>query len=99
MQLTAQAMCLEEMLCCEISAGFLFYGETRRRLKVEFSDSLRERTERIITEMHKFFRDKYTPKVKRTKACNACSLKDVCLPVLCSKRNASEYISEMMEEI
>ena len=99
MQLTAQAMCLEEMLCCEIYAGFLFYGETRRRLKVEFSDSLRERTERIITEMHKFFRDKYTPKVKRTKACNACSLKDVCLPVLCSKRNASEYISEMMEEI
>lgn len=99
MQLTAQAMCLEEMLCCEILTGFLFYGETRRRLKVEFTDSLRERTENIIKEMHKIYRDKYTPKVKRTKACNACSLKDICLPVLYSQKTASEYISEMMEDI
>ena len=25
-QLTAQAMCLEEMLCCDIPVGFLYYG-------------------------------------------------------------------------
>ena len=31
LQLCAQAMCLEEMLCCTIQAGALFYGETRRR--------------------------------------------------------------------
>lgn len=30
-QLCAQAVCLEEMLCCAIPAGALFYGETRRR--------------------------------------------------------------------
>ena len=28
MQLVVQAMCLEEMLCCEIPYGFLYYGET-----------------------------------------------------------------------
>ena len=28
MQLTAQAICLEEMLCTEIQAGYLYYGET-----------------------------------------------------------------------
>ena len=33
-QLCAQAMCLEEMLVCEISEGALFYGETKRRTKV-----------------------------------------------------------------
>ena len=41
LQLTAQAMCLEEMLCCEISVGYIYYGETRRRLKVEISEELR----------------------------------------------------------
>lgn len=29
LQLCAQAMCLEEMLCCEIPDGALFYGEAR----------------------------------------------------------------------
>ena len=33
LQLCGQAMCLEEMLCCVIPAGALFYGETRRRTR------------------------------------------------------------------
>ena len=43
LQLCAQAMCLEEMLCCQISDGALFYGEPRRRTPVEFTDELRQR--------------------------------------------------------
>lgn len=99
MQLCAQGLCLEEMLCCEIPFGYLFYGETRRRFKVEFTEDLRSRVKDVISEMHKLYRDKYTPKVKRTKACNACSLKNVCLPVICAKKSASEYISEMLEDL
>ncbi len=97
MQLTAQALCLEEMLCCDIPYGYLFYGETKRRQRVEFTEDLRKRTENIIQEMHKLYRDKHTPKVKRSKACNACSLKNICLPVLCGSRSAAEYISSMLE--
>ena len=33
LQLAAQAFCLEEMLCCEIEYGYLYYGEVRRRHK------------------------------------------------------------------
>lgn len=36
LQLCAQAMCLEEMLCCSIQKGALFYGETKRREEVFF---------------------------------------------------------------
>lgn len=97
MQLAAQAMCLEEMLCCEIPFGFLFYGETRRRLKVEFDDEIRRKTENVIEEMHRLYRSRSTPKVRRTKACNACSLKDICLPVLCSNKSASEYVRNMLD--
>lgn len=35
LQLCCQAMCLEEMLCCDIPEGALFYGQTRRREQLE----------------------------------------------------------------
>ena len=98
MQLAAQAMCLEEMLCCRIDTGFLYYGETRRRLKVEITQQLRQDTENALREMHELFRKRYTPKVKRSKACNACSLKNICLPVLCSQKSAKDHILSMLEE-
>ncbi|MDO4864497.1 MAG: CRISPR-associated protein Cas4 [Ruminococcus sp.] len=96
LQLTAQALCLEDMLCCEIPFGYLYYGEIRRRVKVAFDSALRERTEGIIAEMHELYRRQYTPKVKRRKACNACSLKNVCLPVICGSKRASEYVESVL---
>ncbi len=42
LQLCAQAICLEEMLMCNIPEGDLFYGETRRRTAVEFTQELRK---------------------------------------------------------
>ncbi len=95
LQLAAQAVCLEEMLCCEIPFGYLFYGETKRRTKVEFTPELRTRLKKITEEMHDYYRRSYTPVVKRTRSCNACSLKDVCLPSV-SGRSASEYIKERL---
>ena len=41
LQLMAQALCLEEMLCCQISFGYLYYGETRHRKIVEFTEEIR----------------------------------------------------------
>lgn len=97
-QLAAQAMCLEEMLCCDVPVGYLYYGETRHRLRVEINEELRTAVRNTAREMHELFRSGHTPRVKRTKACNACSLKDICLPSLLSARSASEYISEMLSE-
>ncbi len=96
MQLAAQAMCLEDMLCCEVSFGYLFYGETKKRMIVEFTDDLRKRTKNVIEQMHLLYKRKSTPKVKRTKSCNACSLKNVCLPVLCGNKKASDYVNKML---
>ena len=99
LQLCGQAMCLEEMLCCDISEGALFYGETRRRVIVEFTTDLRQKVRNSLEEMHQLYRKGVTPKVKTTKACNACSLKDLCVPKLLKNRSAVRYISEAMEEI
>jgi CRISPR-associated exonuclease Cas4 len=98
LQLAAQAMCLEEMLCCKIEKGFLYYGEIRRREEIVFDDEIRQKTVSMIKEMHGYFERGYTPKTKRTKSCNACSLKDICLPGLQKNISAGKYIRERLEE-
>ncbi len=96
LQVAAQAMCLEEMLCCDISYGYIFYGETRHRMKVEFTDEVREKVRKIFSEMHKYYEQRYTPKVKTSKKCNACSLKDICIPALNKKKSVSRYIDSII---
>lgn len=98
LQLTAQAMCLEEMLCCSIPYGYLYYGETRRRKKFVFDEEIRIKTRNIFLEMHKYYDRRYTPKAKRTKSCNACSLKDICLPMLGRHESAADYINRNLNE-
>lgn len=97
LQLCAQAMCLEEMLCCTVPEGALYYGEPRRRTVVLFTPELRQQVRDSLTEMHQLYQRRYTPKVKPSKACNACSLKDLCLPKLMNRKKVADYLSAAME--
>lgn len=96
MQLCAQAMCLEEMLSCSIFKGSLFYGENHRRTAVEFDDTLRDMVINSVGEMHELWKRGYTPKVKPKKGCNACSLKDVCVPRLTRAGSVKDFIKSRM---
>jgi len=97
-QLCAQAMCLEEMLSTNIPRGYLYYGETRHRVEIEFTTELRALVKDMADEMHNYFSRGYTPRVKTSKACRSCSLADVCLPVLQEKVvAASKYIKQQIE--
>ncbi len=98
LQLCAQAMCLEEMLCCEIKDGALFYGEIRRRDNVQFTEELRQRVKDYLKEMHDYYKREYTPKVKTGKSCNACSLKEICVPKLSKAKSVKAYLQKKMEE-
>jgi CRISPR-associated exonuclease Cas4 len=97
-QLCAQAMCLESMLAITIPTGFLFYGETRRRVPVDLSADLRDLVQKAAKEMHGYFERGYTPRVKPFKGCRSCSLADICLPQLQNKLvPASTYIKQQTE--
>lgn len=97
-QLCAQAMCLEEMLSMNIPRGYLYYGETRHRVEIEFTTERRTLVQDMANEMHNYFSRGYTPRVKTSKACRSCSLADVCLPVLQEKVIvASKYIKQQIE--
>lgn len=98
-QLCAQAICLEEMLAVPVPSGYLYYGETRRRVEVPLTEDLRSRVLKAASEMHAYHRRGYTPKVKTSKACRFCSLSDVCLPKMQAGRlTASDYIRQQIEE-
>ena len=96
LQLCGQAMCLEEMLCCQIAAGALYYGEIRRRMEVRFTPELRCEVASLLTEMHGLYSRGKTPKVRPTKKCNGCSLKELCLPKLMKNRSVSAYLRGAM---
>ena len=98
LQLCAQAMCLEEMLLCDIPEGSLYYGEIRRREVVRLDPSLRAEVTAALDEMHRCFRAGHTPKAKPTKGCNACSLRDICLPKLARGSNVASYIRSRLED-
>ena len=99
LQLCAQAICLEEMLLCpKIETAYLYYGETKRRENVRLDDELRDSVHAMFIEMHDYYDRRYTPRVKRSKACTSCSLKNVCLPRLPQNGNVSDYIKKAISE-
>ncbi|GAE28765.1 CRISPR-associated protein Cas4 [Halalkalibacter hemicellulosilyticus] len=97
-QLAAQAICLEEMLLCQITKGYLFYNEIKHRVEVPITDELREKVKQMAKEMHHYYDKRYTPKVKTGPFCKSCSLQHICLPKLMNKRSVKSYIEGRLSE-
>ncbi len=98
MQLLAQAMCLEEMLGLKIEEGAIFYFETRRRERIIFTKEIRNRLIDIVNEMNNYYSRRYTPKVRTSKKCKSCSLKNLCLPELEGTTSVAYYMKKRIEE-
>ena len=65
---------------------------------MEITDEIRNKVKMICTQMHEMFSRKHTPKVKRSKSCNACSLKDICLPKLMKNISVHDYIENKLKD-
>ena len=91
-QLAAQVMCLEEMYRINIEEGALFYFETRQRVPVKIEDNLRELTKKCSKQMHDFMSKGFTPPAYKTKACNNCSLRQICNPDMFDRQTANQYL-------
>lgn len=80
-QLCAQALCLEEMTGRSVPEGALFYGETRRRVIVQFDDELRRLTASTAAAVKELFVSGRTPPAEyEVGKCRACSLLEKCRP-------------------
>lgn len=97
-QLIAQLICLEEMLACDLSLGYLFYDEIKHRVEVPVTVSDREQVQRTVEEMHHYFRRNHTPKARTGPHCSNCSLNLVCLPEMMNKRTVASFIESRLNE-
>lgn len=92
MQLVAQAMCLEEMLACDVPTGYFFYDEVKRREEIKITEADKEEVRYLFKQMHHYFARQHTPKVKMGKHCKSCSLENLCLPILNEKQDVKSYM-------
>ncbi|MCM2373934.1 CRISPR-associated protein Cas4 [Aporhodopirellula aestuarii] len=96
-QLCAQALCLEEMCSTEVTEGALFYGVRRRRTDVAFDGKLRQRTMQTIDALRTMVDGRITPPAIRTKACDKCSLIELCLPdATAGNRSVARFMSRQL---
>lgn len=96
-QLLAEAVCLEEMFLCHLDYGYLYYGQTRHREKIEFTDKLRANLKVIVRQMHYYYERGLTPKTRNSPKFKS-SLKDIGLPEMFSRESVQEYISRKVKE-
>lgn len=91
-QLCAQALCLEEMFGCAIPEGALFYGTTRRRKAVRFTEDLRALTIEAAEAVRRLIASGAIPAAEYDPArCEACSLAALCRPRLA--RSAARWLA------
>jgi len=82
-QLAAQALCLEEMTGKTVPEGAIFHHKTRRRRVVPITETLREHTLHLITQVRALLDSGAMPApVDDSALCQACSLSEVCQPEL-----------------
>ncbi|MCY9511428.1 CRISPR-associated protein Cas4 [Paenibacillus larvae] len=98
LQLAAQAICLEEMLLCEVQTGYIFYKEIMHRVEVQLTDDIKQKVRLVAAEMQEYYTRRYTPKVKTGSFCKSCSLLWICLPALMNKRSVKSYIEGKIQE-
>ena len=98
-QLCAQVICLEEMLCRTIDEGALFYFKIRRRIPVPITDELRKETIGLAERFHRFVADGKTPATVYSKKCESCSFIDECFPESAGKnKSAVDYIRRRLRQ-
>jgi|SRR5690625_3418241 len=98
LQLTAQAMCLEEMLFCDVKIGYMYYHEIRKRIEIPITKQLRNKVKEAVKEMYHYYNRKHTPRVKPGSFCRRCSLQNICLPSMMKRQSVNQYIDRMLKK-
>ena len=81
-QLTAQALCLEEMFSREIKRGFIYHASSKKRREVLIDENLRSLTIETIEKVRQLLSNEIIPKAEYKPRCEGCSLYNICLPKL-----------------
>ena len=96
LQLCAQALCLEEMLGVTVPSGSVWYGRPRRRVEVEFTETLRNQVLAAIDAIRGQLLTGELPDAPNDDRCKECQLLQHCLPSL---TNATRKLQRYMTSV
>ena len=98
-QLAAQALCLEEMTGKAVPEGAIFHHKTRRRRVVPITDTLRDYTLHLISQVRALLESGAMPApVDDSSLCQACSLAEVCQPELVGQAQRIQRLQAQLFE-
>lgn len=88
-QLTAQALCIEEMMKLKekIPKAYIFYHLSNCREEIIIDDNLRNQTKEAIKNLREMMNSSIAPDVRYSSKCNNCSMYPICLPKETEKLN------------
>lgn len=96
-QLCGQALCLEDMFECDVPTGWIWYGGTKRRERVDIDRELRELTTEVAEKIRAEIIDGVLPEPVNDERCTACQLEPTCLPqVVFDPRLITRYVNEQV---
>jgi len=95
-QLCAQALCLEEMLCVAVPRGAIFHASSKRRREVAFTPQLRAQTEAAAVRLHALIASRSIPAAVLLPKCEGCSLHAICMPELSLRRAEIEMATSQL---
>jgi len=98
-QLTAQAMCLEDMLSRPVPQGAIYHASSRRRREVAITLELRAHVETTTNAIRAMLASGVLPSPANDGRCRECSLKDICRPeVLAATRRLHDERRHLFDE-
>ncbi len=85
MQVTAQALCLEDMSGEKVTQGYIYYAESHQRQLVEINAEMRSATLATIQAVTTLLETGKMPPAVYNQRCSGCSLYSQCLPQVTAK--------------
>jgi len=80
LQVTAQAVCLEEMFSRPVPKGYIYHHRSRHRREVQITNLLRTRLKEVLEGIRAWRKREELPPAPADKRCWGCSLIEACLP-------------------
>lgn len=94
LQLAAQALCLEDMLCRPVPRGAIYHASSHRRREVAITPALRELVVETVDAIRAMLASGILPAPVNDARCRECSLKEICQPEAMAERQRQKRLRE-----
>jgi len=99
LQLTAQAMCLEEMFDRPVEVGAIFHAGSKRRREVKFTEASHAAVQETIHSIRSLVTSGSLPLPVNDQRCPECSMRDICQPqTIATQQVAKDLAAHLFDD-